>query len=73
MSQEIELGSTTEYSLLETLRQQGITNLEELVQRSVQSLNEDVLIGADSPSHGCVFLCFPPGMFVVNDRNYSQQ
>lgn len=60
--QRIDVRSTSVNSLLETLRQQGITSLEDLVEKTVGSV-DDALSTRDEEAEafGCCFICSPTG------------
>lgn len=59
---QIDLKNSSIDSVLATLRTQGITSLEDLVERTVGSVDDVLSSRADeAEAFGCCFICSPTG------------
>jgi hypothetical protein len=59
--QSIDMADTSINDLLNTLRGQGITTLEDLVEKTLGSVDEALSAREDDDSGGCCFICSPTG------------
>jgi hypothetical protein len=57
---KINLADTSMNDLMAVLRSQGITTLEDLVEKTVGTMDE-MMSGMESESHGCCLVCSSSG------------